>query len=224
MHLDAALFREGDKPLTITAVQRSWVMHVAPRDSDMQGRAPSLAALQGLQVVSIWANPRRVSRLAALEMNLHWRKGAYTHQSGYQCGIIPVSACGCATSAKIVLRHIMSPRNFSLVLSKISPRQHNLSEISVYSLLDESRQTKNQLNCKNDYIEDQGPQVVNSINSYMLPIQLLSVENFHNHQKARSLAFLPLFETWGCVSTIKFGIGRENFCGHWKSLSLLINY
>lgn len=29
---------------------------------------------------------------------MHWTKDVHTHQSGYQCGIIPVSACGYVTN------------------------------------------------------------------------------------------------------------------------------
>lgn len=74
------------------------VVLVAPQGSDMQGCALSFAALQGLQGTCIWGNTTRVSSLEALEMHMHWRKDVHTHQSGYQCGIIPVSACGYVTN------------------------------------------------------------------------------------------------------------------------------
>lgn len=99
-------------------------MLVAPQDSGKQGCALSLADLQGLQGACIEGNPTRVSILEALEMHMHWRKDVRIHQSGYQGGIIPVSACGYMTnSAKNVLKPILSPRNFSLVDIKMFPGQ-----------------------------------------------------------------------------------------------------
>lgn len=106
MGFDAALFREGEKLLKIIEDQRFWI----GKKSQLCLWLPR--ALICRDVLCPWKlgegclhmrKPPGISSLEALDMHMHmhWRKGVHTHQSGYQGGIIPVSACGyIATNAK----------------------------------------------------------------------------------------------------------------------------